>query len=426
MRHIVNRIRTLSGTHQILGAAFLVLIVCGVLWFALSPTHRPLSYYADHVMRVCAGKEGVLRCYDEEVPKVMNDGVSLVDAFQVIRLIQEKEPRYEFCHIAGHTISENEFAKDPSKWRDIIKQCPIGICSNGCLHGALQAHFSSESLNHAQIDDILPDLASVCEERPGWSPTNQQQSSCYHEIGHAALYVAGANPQEAYRICEQASIKSDGRNFLQTCTEGVFMQIFQPLSVDDFALVYPLIPHKEQLSMCEGEQDLVKKARCWRGVWIPSYKAFCNQFTGEARNGCFREAWLVDPETIRSPEGMESYCSYSTDNVERARCFNKMIYSLMASVDFNREEVTSMCMKFSDVLRNKCFAHMASRMIETDKRLIQDSIGVCTYAASLGGGTVCYDELLYYAGFLYKKDTPERAELCAGLPKELQKQCREQ
>lgn len=409
----------------------LVLSLCVVViaagYLLTARTHPSLEAYAQRIIKNCAQVEGgALRCYDREVPKIMSDGVSLVDAFEVIRLIQQEEPSYQFCHIAGHGISEYEYAKDPSKWREIIKECPIGICSNGCLHGALQAHFSSESLNHAQINDILPDLSSVCEQRPGWSPTNQQQSSCYHEIGHAALYVAGANPQEAYRICEQAAVKADGRNFLQTCTEGVFMQVFQPLSVDDFTLVYPLIPHKEELAACESEQDLVKKARCWRTVWIPSYKNFCNQFSGEARNGCFREAWLVDPKTIASPEGMLAYCAYSTDPKEQAACFNKMIYSLMASVDFNQEKVTAMCLRFDGALQGSCFAHMASRMIETDKKLIQKALDVCTYATTRGVGGACYTELFYYAGFLYKKDTHERVQLCDGLPEDVRTACKAQ
>lgn len=418
------RLRTLPRRTFVWLSGVVALIAC-VLVLALTqhPSHPSLETYAKRIIDTCAKADGRLRCYDEEVPKVMNDGVTLEDSFALIRLIQQKDPAYAFCHIAGHTISANEYAKDPSKWRDIIKRCPIGICSNGCLHGALQAHFSADALNKKQIDEIVPDLASVCEERPGWSPTNQQQSSCYHEIGHAALYVAGADPGAAYDICKSVSIKANGRNFLQTCTEGVFMQIFQPLSADDFALIYPLVPHKENLARCESETDLVRKAICWREVWKPSYKQFCEQYAGEARNGCYREAWIVDHTVIESGPNMLAYCSYAHDDAEAARCFNKLIYSLMASVDFDQAKVKKVCMEFSGNVRGTCFAHMASRMIETDKTLIPGALSVCRDAESLAVGTPCYKELHHYAGFLFKQGTQERTQLCSGLPEDMRESC---
>lgn len=423
MKHI-RYIRITRRTVAVIGIVLLLSISGALLYFSsFSSKTLSLQKYADHVIKECASSESSLRCYDKMIPQIMDEGASMEDAFAVIRLVQAKDTRYRFCHVAGHKISTNQYMRDPSDWKEVLTKCPTGICSNGCLHGALQARFNSDSLSPTEIRDVLPELNDVCEPRASWKPTPKEQSSCYHEIGHLSMYVTNANIPAAFDICRKTGVKSDGRNYLQTCSEGIFMQVFEPREVDDFALIYRLVPDKDKLSECSVYSDPLQKGGCWKNGWKAGYKTFCNQFEPQLRESCFREAWVIQDKELESASGLAAYCTYSTDPTEKARCFNKLIFGLMASFDFDQERMKNLCKELPRDLQGPCFAHVASRLIETDKELIADSLAMCKFADKYGVAETCYDELTYYANFLYAQDSSEQKKLCAGMPEKWREVC---
>ena len=316
----------------------------------------------------------------------------------------------------GHQISEAEYAKDPARWKSVVTQCPVGTCSNGCIHGAVQAHFRAASVSGVQLEELMPDLQNLCEERDDWHPTGLEQASCYHELGHLSVYLTGSDIHKSAEICNRIGIKDDGRNFLQTCNEGIFMQVFEPRDPEDFALIYNLIPQKEILSSCEQFEGEAKGA-CWGQGWGGNAASFCEQFAGEMKSACIRESWVVyDKEKITTPEGVIEFCSYSQDSREKRKCYNGLFYSLMSLFEFDEERMKKLCTGLPKDVMSQCFANTASRMIETDKDLIAKSVAICEYARGFGLEEQCYSELLYYSEFSFHPRSKELEQYCSYIP----------
>ncbi|HEV8601130.1 MAG TPA: hypothetical protein VGQ87_00845 [Patescibacteria group bacterium] len=417
---------------QIIVLAGLAILVVGLgLYSKLSARvgnlgPKDLKVYADEIVKTCGATDkpsSSQRCYDEHVPKLL-DKISMEQAFDVIKIIQDSNGGYWFCHAAGHNISAQEYRRDPSKWKDVMTRCPTGICSNGCIHGALQEHFSAESLNGTQIHELMPDLNGICEKRSNWNPTKQEQSSCYHELGHLSLYLTNSNVVQAAEICDKIGKRLDGRDYLQTCHEGIFMQIFEPREPEDFALIYSLVPLKEKLPACEKFTTGVEKGACWKIGWQEKTESFCRSFSGDLIGACFREAWVVNDDKIETADGIMDYCSYSSDTAEKRKCYNKLFYALMSKFEFDDQRVIKICVSLTDAdVKGQCFANTASRMIETDKRLIDRSVSICKQAEAYGVEGKCYDELIFYSTFVFKRGSNETSQLCNLFPNPWKERC---
>lgn len=392
---------------------------------SLSSPNVSLENYTAKVLEKCsqessAGDRRI--CYEKEVPKLMGD-ITLKDAFHITELIQDKDKEYAWCHNMGHQISEREYAKDPSQWKDVMAQCPIGTCSNGCLHGAIQAHFRTASVAGIQLKELISDLKTLCEERDNWRPTGLEQASCYHELGHFSLYLTNTNIQEAADICQIVGVKKDGRNFVRTCNEGIFMQVFEPREPEDFALIYKLIPNKNILPSCEQLEGEAKGA-CWATAWGGDARPFCANFEGETHSACMREAWIAyDKEVIQTAEGVLEYCSYSTEASEKKKCYNTLFYSLMSMFEFDENRMKKLCENLPLEVKGQCFANTASRMVETDKDLVARAVSVCEDAAKFNLAEQCFRELLYYASFSLHPNTKELTQFCNHFPNTQQKKC---
>jgi histidyl-tRNA synthetase len=76
----------------------------------------------------------------------------------------------------------------------------------------------------------------------------------------------------------------------------------------------------------------------------------------------------------------------------------------------------ALCVAMDANHKAQCFANTASRMVETDKRLIARALAICQSAKQFSVERDCYRELDYYAGFIFKPTDPEFQVLCAGIP----------
>ena len=229
---------------------------------------KNLKKYAEEVLTKCKNAPYRPACFDKEIPKLM-DYISMQDAFGVAKIISAQDKEYTHCHVLGHYLSGRETKKDPSKWKDVVAQCPTTICNNGCLHGPLLSRFNNETLTDKQIEEIKPDLKDVCEPRGSWRPLPVEISMCYHGMGHLNMYITGADINKSIELCEYEGVKEDGKNHVQTCTQGVFMQIYQPLEPEDFALTEHLTQTKDTVS------------------------DFCDTFSGESWGACNSESWAL-------------------------------------------------------------------------------------------------------------------------------------
>lgn len=363
--------------------------------------NKNLEMYAEGVIKKCSSLTHHQSCYDKEVPILMDEIAKLTmeEAFQVTRLIQEKDRTFPYCHVLGHNLSAKEVKKDQSKWKEVLSRCPSGVCSNGCIHGGFQERFRAESFTDEQVEDIKPDLKTICEKRPDWNPTGLEQASCYHALGHLTMYITEADVGDSIKLCEEIAQKRDGRSFLQVCLDGVFMQIYQPLEPEDFALI-------------AGKE-----------VTLDTVDNFCANYSGFAKASCLSESWpLYRQDIMNDPSQLIKFCS-KEEAQNQPRCYNGLFYVLTAQFNFDVEKIKIYCLGLPSHLQGKCFAGTASRMIETDYRNINSAVNLCSGITSPVSKEECFDELLEYSTYNFHAGSPQFLKLCNSLPDSWKGKC---
>lgn len=366
---------------------------------------KKLAQYAAAVLAACQSEQFAPSCYDREIPKLMdNQGISMEDAFAVTRLVQKEDSQYLYCHVLAHKISFRETARDITKWKDVVARCPATMCNNGCQHGALMRRFNTEYLSDEQIEEVKPDLADVCEPRGTWNPTEVERSMCYHAIGHLAMFVTKAHIPKSLAICRDIGVKSDGRNYVQTCTEGVFMTVYQPLEPEDFALIASIMPKKETVSQ------------------------FCQPYAGEAWDACHREAWAINRALIQSPDGLVMFCSYTDNPIGQKKCFaavmNILTIELVIGSGGETENLANYCMALPASWQADCFSYAAMRLIQIDPLYEDTAVSVCEEAKRQQAGESCFRGLAGYGTFSFHMGSKELAAYCKRLPADWVEPCR--
>jgi len=360
---------------------------------------KRLEEYASQMVDTCSGASYKPSCYEGEVPKLM-DFISMEEAFEVTQLIQEKDKDYVYCHVLGHELSARESRKDLSRWKEIVGRCPSGLCSNGCIHGTFQERFRAESLPDAKIEELRAELEGICEQREGFAPTGLEQGTCYHAVGHLIMYITSANIDKSLALCDQVAVKADGRDYSPLCYDGTFMQIFQPLEPEDFALIEGKTPRKEEM------------------------EEFCAPYEGVRLGSCWSESWPLFFTEIKTPSGLVDFCSYlEADPVEHDRCFLDLVYVLTAQFNFDEEKLISYCSQLPPKRLAQCFANAASRLVETDWRNIDKSVRLCKSSEDFGAGNECYNELVFYSTFNFHQGSDEFFSLCNSLPDPWKAKC---
>ena len=385
------RIPSLAPRSWVLVASIAVAAVVSGAWYLLSGTASSLEGYASDVIATCAAESYPPACYDREIPKLMDKGLSMEEAFAVTSLIQDRVDDYFFCHVLGHNLSAKETAKDPAAWTSVIARCPTGMCSNGCLHGAAQERFRRETMTEEEIEAALPELSSICRPETR-SYTGLEKASCYHSLGHLTMYITGAKIERATAVCDEIA-NYKGEDYTKTCYEGAYMQIFQPLEPEDFGLVKDIAPTTSD----EAER-------------------FCASYAGERRAACHRESWPLYRASLQEPAGLSAFCALAPSGSAMQRCYNAMFYVITPQFNFDEERIVTYCNALTEPWKGQCYANAASRAMETDYRLVDRAVSLCTRAEDAGVGDRCYSELLFYSSFNFHKDSPGFTSLCKALP----------
>lgn len=358
---------------------------------------------AESIIERCADEGYKPTCYDTEIPKLMDEGYSMEQAFEVTKLVQELDPSYQYCHVLGHYLSAKETQKDPENWKEVIARTPLGVCSNGAIHGAFQERFRASSLEPAAQEVMISELKDICEPRPDWQATGMGVATCKHALGHLTMYATDGDIDGSIAMCDRLL---DGKNTImdrQLCYDGAFMQIFQPLEPEDFAL----IQGKEVETMEEAEE-------------------FCSGFDQKYRVSCIGESWPLYRSLTSQPENVMASCKQlPEDSADFLRCMSGTFYVAMAQSNLSVEWAGDFCSRVPSSVSGLCFANSATRLIETDSRNVARSLEVCALAQAAGQGDACYRDLVRYSGFVFKQTDPEFFELCNGLPADYKSQCLE-
>lgn len=332
-------------------------------------------------------------CYETAVPLLLHV-TSVENVFSVIRQIRIQDQSYRFCHVLGHEVGVFAVRRDPENWMQLIhKNPPDSLCSNGYIHGVIIGKFNKAVLKPEEIDAIVPDLSGACEPSGGWNPTDLDKSMCYHGLGHVLTQITGPDIPLSVAYCKRIAV--NGReNYSSVCISGVFMQIFQPLEPEDFALIegLPVKPTKETLA------------------------EFCGMHkTHEERSMCFGEGWPLFREELNSASGIKKFCSTTPDVTTQENCYIT-VFSIGARASlFNPQKQEALCAEFSVKLHKRCLSILAEAFVEEDRTQIDAAVSVCRRAEG-EFQTSCFSYLEILSDFTFGDDAKAKEALCLALP----------
>lgn len=373
------------------------LIVAGTID---SGSRISLENLAFEIVDRCRNEAFRPSCYDREIPNEMDAGLSMEETFELARLVQRLDPDFRYCHVLAHKISAKETEKDPSRWKDIVARAPSGICSNGAIHGAFQERFRTEALPEAEISELKQELEGVCDPRGSWNPTGLEQGSCVHALGHLTMYVTAADIHKSLTLCDEIGRTQNGYDMRQLCYDGAFMQIFQPLEPDDFALI-------------EGKEQTKETA-----------PGFCLEFPSPYRTSCVSESGALFREEIRNdPQALLSHCGILPSGFELDRCKVALIHYIVPQFNLDSEYTILYCAGFFGNDRNLCFSNAAARFLEIDWGNTKEAVDLCIAAERHGAGEACFSELARMSIYNFHAASKEAQSLCAQLPRPWSMRC---
>jgi hypothetical protein len=374
--------------------------------FRIQKNDTAARIFADSILSSCVSRSYKPACYDKEIPKLMRSPhfFSMEKAFEVTAYIQKKDPSYLYCHVLGHKLAEEEVARNPDRWKDVVTRCPAMMCNNGCAHGALMKRFQSEYLTDAQIDAIKNDLFTVCEPRGNWYPSFVERSMCYHSLGHLFMYITRAQIDKSAALCGLAGQNRDDGTYTQTCTEGVFMSVYQPLEPEDKALIRDIEPKSQAQSV-----------------------VFCNRYSGDVRGACMRESWPLWSNEIMSPSGALAFCKLNEGYLPQKRCIgtvmNFITVRLIVDNNLSLSTFTDYCSGLSLEWQGECYARGAGRLMQIDPAFIDLSFALCDKAQVNGVGDLCYKEMLSIKTKNFSGANRQQEGYCLRFPERYKKSC---
>lgn len=348
------------------------------------------------IMDACADAAHKPSCYDGKIASMTAD-MSLKDSFAVADIIQKRDDVYGTCHLLGHNLAIRETAKDPLRWKDVIAECPRSMCRNGCVHGAFQAHFGDNSFEREEeLQQMVADLRTVCEERPGWQPTPLDKGTCYHAIGHSMLYVGEADITRSLALCRDIA----GDAYKKVCLDGLFMQLFQPIAEEDRLLVENVVPPPQERAVRE----------------------FCGQFSKQAHASCWTNAWAWlffegDGSVNDTPVSVEKFCGAAGDVFSVTYCRENLFYIIASWFQLDRGRIEEFCRGLSrQEYQAVCFAKAAERFMEAAPHRAREAVGMCAAAPEPDAKNACYQAIAGAVSFMLPLASPYRTDVCAALP----------
>lgn len=390
---------------------FAILLTISGLFIFFIPVFNNLSseyktsYFSKKIIEKCSNDNFRRVCYDREIPKLLKKGfVTMEEAFLITNDIQKKDTSYLYCHTLGHELADIETAKNTDKWLDVMARCPNSACNGGCEHGAVVRKFKgSETLTDAQIKAIIPEISTACEPRGSWRPSGLEISLCYHSMGHLGMYITNADIERSLDFCKDVSKKPDGRDYYQTCVQGVFMIIFQARDSDDLALVSRIAPKKVEI------------------------ESFCSKYSGIDMVACRIESWPLFSEELRSAEGLTKFCSFTNDSNFRKWCFDDSGMRGGLSIEILQSKgisgVADYCVSFPSDIRERCFSSVATAWIQDEPSFLSKSIELCQAGSKYGYSSKCFDALASYSVFRLNKGSREWSDYCTALPSFYKEKC---
>lgn len=380
---------------------FFLIFVFTVVAFRFYGTPFSVEYRARDIVARCAHAQSRADCYDKEVPALLNQGVSFEDTFAIAEEIQQLDTSGEYCHNIGHRLGATEVAKDPSKWKEVARRTPQGVCLSGGLHGAFQERFKTDFLAPENVPAFLEEIKGFCDfdPRAPSSPTNLFM--CSHGLGHLFMFITDGVIERSMSLCAAVQFK-DGGGVTQdgqelSCYDGIFMQLFEPHEPEDYALI--------------GINGQTKE----------TVGAFCRSFSGLAEAACVARSAPFFYKTLNEGPPRPLDCGV-LEASRRDLCRGTQLRLFARDTYFDMGAADTYCATYPQERRGWCYAAAGSYAFMAGHDYPK-AFEYCEHAVTAGVGGQCYETLSTMIPYSFMQEERLRLELCAKLPPPYAQRC---
>lgn len=384
------RLKPTTYTIATLVLILAAILVGGGLYVLSADAGRDANARARAIVDECKKEGGdPANCYERRVPELYPE-LSVPELFDIVRGLRLADPSYQFCHVLAHKIGERLVAENPDGWARYLALNPAdSLCSNGFIHGVVGGRFRSDVLDERTIESLIPDFSSACEPKEGWTPSDFDRATCYHGMGHLYDFITDADLSRAVTLCERTAPEPEQR----VCTQGVFMQIYQPLEPDDF--------------------ELIKRMQVRPST--TTTRAFCARYDDPMSVGsCRSESWPYFRDGILEGSGAQSFCADYPNATEEDYCWGTIsaIVGRMSLDDV--EKAVRACTNFPVQRQDECFNGASQAVLEENRTDAQKAVAVCRRAPA-GLQDPCLSTLLSHARFLFGNNRDQFDSFCTAL-----------
>ena len=167
-------------------------------------------------------------------------------AFTQLALLAAHDPKIAIdCHELTHEIGDAAYDKYGSFKAAFIYN--DYMCGSGYIHSLVVNTF----LNTTDPSTIIN---SICDGQDGY---------CFHGIGHGLMFFTHNDVPKAIEYCDELRTPEQKNR----CSEGVFMQNFQPGQDDPTPYVYPNDP----LKVCRDQSTYKTACYLYAGEYLAAH-----------------------------------------------------------------------------------------------------------------------------------------------------------
>jgi hypothetical protein len=182
---------------------------------------------------------------DDLVAELRRDGGAA--ALAHLGRLEFENPRISgLCHAIAHDLGQAAIAAAGGNVSKVLNDRD-DVCGGGFTHGVVEVVLGSST--HPEKD-----LLSICAPK--------QDGSCFHGVGHGAMFATGMNVRASLKLCDLVPTQL----LAARCGEGVFMQRFTPNAAGAHMSTSAAAGKPMALDQVQGMCDATRapySASCW-------------------------------------------------------------------------------------------------------------------------------------------------------------------
>lgn len=305
--------------------SFMILIPLFLIGGSILYKKTVETFYADKIYKTTERilfkcKKNYIReeCYITEFSRLSKaEELSVVK--EVLLKIQEKDTQARKCHYIAHGIALSNAEKNVIAWKDILQNEDPYFCSEGFLHGSLEAYLSR--VDYTANNKLF---AQVCKEVDKGS---RNEYSCAHIIGH--LFLVDMNIDVAKSL-QQCDILTPGGDmvFKEECYNGVFMELMDQKNIEAHGM---------------------RKRIPWDKKFVNTMEKECRSYTGLAASTCWKMISRVYTDVYEADASkIFDACNKAQDQQSREYCYARAIGMIPQSRYFKDTDINKICAQYKE------------------------------------------------------------------------------